>query len=216
LSSFEYQLHEIRGNRSEGAEIRWRIFIICAQAECTWSQQWVPRQPLDWTKRGYEDMDAYSSGRYATSSSSSSSSSSSAIWIEGFPIKHIAGNRSFLAVLGRAIVAPPARAWQSYQQLSMHMETSLTVAAQRFTAVSLIHMAERASFRLLRLYREAGKLDKMATEYARAAAAFRSMSDMSNPSNSNFALGTFYSVLYIGQGKKKRLTFCFSVVSHNL
>ena len=40
--------------------------------------------------------------------------------------------RSFLTVLSKAITAQPARAWQSNQQFFCHMETALSVCAQKF------------------------------------------------------------------------------------
>ena len=64
--------------------------------------------------------------------------------------------------------------------------------------LNLIHLAERASYRLLDLYRDGGKVEKMAAEYKRAAFAFRDISDLAS---SQFALGTFYSVLYLGLGE---------------
>lgn len=64
--------------------------------------------------------------------------------------------------------------------------------------LNLIHLAERASYRLLDLYRDAGKIEKMAQEHKRAASAFREISDLAS---TQFALGTFYSVLYLGLGK---------------
>ena len=65
--------------------------------------------------------------------------------------------------------------------------------------LNLIHLAERASYRLLDLYRDAGKIEKMAAEYKRAASAFREISDLAS---TQFALGTFYSVLYLGLGER--------------
>ena len=62
----------------------------------------------------------------------------------------------------------------------------------------MIHLAERASYRLLDLYRDGGKVEKMAAEYKRAASAFKDISDLAS---SQFALGTFYSVLYLGLGE---------------
>ncbi len=44
------RLHEIRMNRAEGAEVRWKIFKICNQVRSTWNSQWAPRKPLDWVK----------------------------------------------------------------------------------------------------------------------------------------------------------------------
>ena len=64
--------------------------------------------------------------------------------------------------------------------------------------LNLIHLAERASYRLLDLYRDGGKVEKMAAEYKRAASAFKDISDLAS---SQFALGTFYSVLYLGLGE---------------
>ena len=164
--------------------------------------------------------------------------------------------RSFLTVLSKAITAQPARAWQSNQQFFCHMETALSVCAQKFGmliffiavvftvhiattlslatshfvtsrltpllpkltslllvltpllftltspystgSLNLIHLAERASYRLLDLYRDAGKIEKMAQEHTRAASAFREISDLAS---TQFALGTFYSVLYLGLGE---------------
>ena len=68
-------------------------------------------------------------------------------------------------------------------------------------ALNLIHLAERASYRLLDLYRDAGKIEKMASEYKRAAGAFREISDLAS---THFAMGTFYSVLYLVLGRADR------------
>lgn len=43
----------------------------------------------------------------------------------------------------------------------------------------------------------AGKIDKMVQEYAKIASSFKAISDGST----QFALGTFYSVLYLGFGE---------------
>jgi hypothetical protein len=64
--------------------------------------------------------------------------------------------------------------------------------------LNLIHLAERGSYRLLDLYRDAGKIEKMAAEYRRAAAAFKEI----DLASTQFALGTFYSVLYLGLGER--------------
>jgi hypothetical protein len=61
----------------------------------------------------------------------------------------------------------------------------------------MIHFAERASIRLLQLYRDHGKLQKMTTEHVRAATAFKSLSEIAS---SPLSVGTFYSVFYLGQG----------------
>jgi hypothetical protein len=66
--------------------------------------------------------------------------------------------------------------------------------------LNLIHLAERGSYRLLDLYRDAGKIEKMAAEYRRAAAAFKEI----DLASTQFALGTFYSVLYLGLGEKRK------------
>jgi hypothetical protein len=50
------RLHDLKGSKSESAEIRWRIFRVCEMSKSTWSTMWVPRQPLDWKKRGYENV----------------------------------------------------------------------------------------------------------------------------------------------------------------
>ena len=82
-------------------------------------------------------------------------------------------------------------------------------------ALNLIHLAERASYRLLDLYRDAGKIEKMASEYKRAAGAFREISDLAS---THFAMGTFYSVLYLGLGNATLhcIVLCHVVSHHSL
>eukprot|EP00596_Hydrurales_sp_CCMP1899_P010055 CAMPEP_0119053880 /NCGR_PEP_ID=MMETSP1177-20130426/74706_1 /TAXON_ID=2985 /ORGANISM="Ochromonas sp, Strain CCMP1899" /LENGTH=571 /DNA_ID=CAMNT_0007033949 /DNA_START=2547 /DNA_END=4262 /DNA_ORIENTATION=- len=125
------------------------------------------------------------------------------VWLDGFDHSVRAGSniRSFLTVLSKALNAPPNRAWQSNQQYFEHMETSLTICVQKFGLASLIHLAERASMRLLQLYRDSGKIDKMVQEYAKISTSFKAISDGST----QFALGTFYSVLYLGFGVPQHL-----------
>jgi hypothetical protein len=43
------RMHDLRSNRAEGGEIRWRLFKLCEGVESTWDQVWAPREPLVWT-----------------------------------------------------------------------------------------------------------------------------------------------------------------------
>ena len=54
--------------------------------------------------------------------------------------------RSFLTVLSKAITAPPMRAWLSPVQFFCHMETALSVSAQRFGSYGTWHMVSYMSY----------------------------------------------------------------------
>ena len=84
------RLHDQKGNKSEGAEIRWRIFKVCDACKLTWPNQWVPRQPLDWYRRGCEEV-LYSHSKYSGAGNnwqpvtgSSSHLDASVPWLAGF------------------------------------------------------------------------------------------------------------------------------------
>jgi hypothetical protein len=84
------RLHEQKGNKSEGAEIRWRIFQICEVCKTSWPDQWVPRQPLDWYRRGCEDV-LYSPSKFSGAGNNwqpvtgaSNHVDAQAAWLPGF------------------------------------------------------------------------------------------------------------------------------------
>jgi hypothetical protein len=182
------RLHELRLNRAEGAEIRWRIFQICQAVEDTWQVQWVPRPPLDWSRRGLINVDFNGTNNNTELSSNQSPLNKS----------HDIPDRNFYQTFLRAMDARPFRAWCSCQQYLAHMESALAVATERFCATNLIHLAERTSSHLIQLYRISKQVELMSGEYGRILGAFKTMSDKGI--TSAMAVGTFYRVFYDGRG----------------
>ncbi len=153
-------------NRAEGAEVRWRIVNICSLASSTFSLQWAPRSPLEWSK--------------------------------GTPVGGPAGNRSFDNLLATTLSRPINTPWNSAQQLSLHMETSLSLSIDRFSAVGLLYLVERSASRLMDMYRITSRIDKMAIEFGKLSTVFKTIAESGSV---EFALGTFYWVQYVGKGK---------------
>lgn len=210
------RLHELRQNRAEGAEIRWKIFQLCQLVEHTWHNQWSPRPPLEWIRRtvdsNYYQNHSVVSASMSTaagvnrrrsdgtdfSTKTTTSSSSPADTDSGRFSTKILPDRNFYAVMAAALDGRPHRSWFDQTQYLQHMETSLSVATERFCAISLVNLAERSSFHLIRLYRLSRKTESMAAEYARISNAVKTM--IERGITTNMAIGKFYRVSYEGAG----------------
>ncbi|RYH30550.1 hypothetical protein EON65_04840 [archaeon] len=190
------RLHELCGNRAEGAEIRWRIFSLANELQDSWMKLWSPRPPLLWLRRG----------------NTLNAADSSAIANNIDPARKTAteNDRNFYKVLIRALDAKCMHPWLEHSQYTTHMITSLSVAAERFCSTNLVHLAERASAHLVTLYRLGRKTDLMISEYSRMANALKATNDKGI--NITLAMGTFYRVYYDGLGvpaflRKKEFIF---------
>jgi hypothetical protein len=177
------RLHELRSNRAEAAEIRWRIFLLCEQVENVWQQLWVPRPPLAWRHRGFSTQELLIE---------------IAMFSKVGDEVHAHGDRNFYKVFVKAMDMKPTRPWNDVQQYWTHMETALTVVTERYCSVNLIQLAERSSNALLGLYRLNKRTDMMMGEYNRMASAIKATSDKGI--TSAIAMGTFYRVAYVGLG----------------
>lgn len=205
-------LHKRNVNRAEGAEIRWRIFKLCELVEDTWRQQWVPRPPLPWSRRGCSIRSADSQSPLLqitvpgnVSSVANAKTAHLSIGRQGettAPPTPDADaterDRNFYAVLKAALDAKANRAWQDSEQYLSHMQVSLDEATKGYNGVNLIHLAERTSFRLVHLYRLLKKPERMLAEYTKMADAVKTIADKGV--TTSMAIGTFYRVFYDGQG----------------
>lgn len=207
------RLHKLNGNKAESAEIRWRIYQLCQSVEDSWMQQWVPRPPLAWTRRGVEDPFASSSssaggfvsrGNLGADPTAATGTTflSGGVAVVGFQKANgsiqLAG-RNFYAVLLAALDGRPYRCWSDYQQYLTHMETALTVSTEEFCSTNLIHLAERSAFRKVHLYRLLRKPELMLKEYEAFVKQMQQI--VSSGITSSMAIGTFYRVLYEGLGE---------------
>jgi hypothetical protein len=205
-------LHKRNVNRAEGAEIRWRIFKLCELVEDTWRQQWVPRPPLPWSRRGCTSRSGDSQSPLLqitvpgnVSSVANAKTAHLSIGRQGettAPPTPDADaterDRNFYAVLKAALDAKANRAWQDSEQYLSHMQVSLDEATKGYNGVNLIHLAERTSFRLVHLYRLLKKPERMLAEYTKMADAVKTIADKGV--TTSMAIGTFYRVFYDGQG----------------
>jgi len=107
-------------------------------------------------------------------------------------------HRNFFAVLTKALDKPPLYAWADQHQYNKHMELALTIVSERYFAVNLIHLAERASNHLMKLYRLNNRTEMVMAEYAKILTALKNVTEKGI--TSNMAIGTFYRVCYDGSG----------------
>ena len=208
------RLHELRQNKAEGAEIRWKIFELCRGVENTWTTAWVPRPPLHWNWRQTESDGArehmtngtgaatgdgtggigatgiagIGAGGKASSSKSSSSSSSSSS-----SDQYISLDRNFYQVITSALDALPYRAWKDQQQYIRHKELALTVATEKFWSAHLIHLAERSTSHLMQMCRLNQRTELLAEQYANMASKMKQV--VEKGISNSIAIGTFYHVL---------------------
>ena len=252
------RMNEIKQNRAESAEIRWRIYNLCVQVADTWRTQWVPRPPLEWSLRQavvpqqsansmfpLNDLVPATVQATTTATSVSLLNSNSAVqagdyqdlqepFLEANAIPLVNGgavpiastvnsahasrsysnnividtgkgssngeNRNFLSVLTAALDKPFLRAWADTDQYTKHMEMALSVVSERYFAVNLIHLAERASSHLMALYRISNRTDLLAKEYGKIVTALKLVGDKGV--TSSMAIGIFYRVFYDGAGER--------------
>lgn len=172
------RLHDLRQNRAEGAEVRWHIFKLCHQVEATWQKLWVPKPPLEWQRRGLAPLE--------TGPDLSGNA------------RVVSTDRNFFQVLTKALDSQMFRPWVDAAQYWTHMESALTIVTERYCSVNLLHLAERSSAHLISLYRLTKKTDQMITEYTRMTNAVKASQDRGIMTD--IAMGTFYRVLYTGEG----------------
>jgi hypothetical protein len=173
------RLHQSRANRAEGAEIRWKIYLLCSQLEDRWQSIWSPKPPLQWQRRG-----KIGSG----SDPSSSSSSLTGAELDG---------RDFYRVLLQTLNSTPLRPWMDMNQFWIHKVTSLTVSRQWYASVNLMSLAERASTQLIQMFRSSQQTGALIEEYTVLANNWKLT--LEKGITNEIALGTFYRVYYTGQ-----------------
>lgn len=187
------KLHDMNNNKSDGAEVRWRIFNICLVVENDWLNAWYPRPPLDWEK-GSSYLKQYlghSVRKYGSQGELRESAPTS-------PIANSA-ERNFLATLIDVINLPRAKAWTCQKQYLDHLELTLSKSIELFTNSGLFYLAERSSLSLVDFYRKTGQIRKLGMEYERLAKSITVACD-SGDIKSSFGLGTFYWVQFAGKG----------------
>lgn len=108
-----------------------------------------------------------------------------------------AENKTFVKALHVALQAPPARPWPNSDIAEKTMIDALTTAAEKFSLVQLVFLSERAYHRLLDIHRLSNHTEHMSVVYDKLSKLYK---DTSSGSIS-FAMGSFYRVLYAGQGK---------------
>jgi hypothetical protein len=221
------RLHDLRQNRAEGAEVRWLIFKLCQRVEATWQQLWVPKPPLDWLRRGMSPVETGlghlsammsmmtttsvagggglgvgafggGGGAIATNAPAGSGAASNASTPHTTSSNTTSADRNFYQVLTRALDAQMFRPWVDANQYWQHMEMALSIATDRYCTANLVHLAERSSSHLISLYRLTKKTEKMMAEYLRIANTIKAVQDKGI--TTDIAIGTFYRVLYTGEG----------------
>ena len=121
------------------------------------------------------------------------------LFVLGAPASPGATPKNFLSILYSSC-STIGRHWQNNDQYRLHMETCLAVTIDRFTAVGLVYLAERSTTQMLSLLRiHQHRVDKMMAEYAKMSNLFKTVSDSGS---SAFAMGTYYWVQYLGNGKQ--------------
>ena len=116
-------------------------------------------------------------------------------------------NRNFLNVLTTALDKAPLRAWADSDQYMKHMEMALSIVSERYFAVNLIHLAERASNHLMTLYRTSNRTDMLVKEYGKIVTSLKLVGDKGV--TSSMAIGNFYRVFYDGAGERFMKTHNF-------
>ena len=109
----------------------------------------------------------------------------------------------FLDELYSLLEKPPSKPWPDLSCLLQHMQSALTVAADTFASVGLIHLAERCCCHYLGLCRANGTIGLMTPEYGKMFKTLENLSD----AKLRFAMGSFYRVQYSGQGMKIQNNF---------
>jgi len=108
----------------------------------------------------------------------------------------------FMAALNASLAKPPLAPWASSNQHRRHTITSLSVSADMFRKANLLYLSERSLLAMIGMYRsDADNNALISSCYEKLSKMF---SDIS-VGNMKFAMGTFFRVLYIGQGVPERL-----------
>lgn len=201
------RLHELCGNRAEGAEIRWRIFVLAYQLQENWTKMWAPRPPLPWVRRGI----VATPNDYSIIANNIDLNAPTGVGGS----RVLDGDRNFYRVLMKALDAKTVHPWTDNQQYTTHMITTLTVATERFCSMNLIHLAERASGHAINLYRMGRRNNLMEAEYTRLVNGLKATAEKGI--TTSIAMGTFYRVYYDGKGVPPYLRgkeFIFRNASH--
>jgi len=173
------RLHDEINNIAEAADIRWRIYSVCATVEPFFDSIWAPKAPFEWKRRRL--MKVVDKASFS---------------------KNITNNRNFIELMDKSY-SSPGRLWKSYSELNNHMEKCLVVAAEKFFSKSLVYLGEKVSQILLNRYRETNKVSDMANVYSMVTTGFKALIESS--SNVSYALGTFYVVQFSGRILPKHL-----------
>lgn len=212
------RLHESLRTRGDLAEARWRIYEVMLKVENHWESTWALRKPLSWRKgsKSVEEVSPENSpdrrkvapprtpspGSSPTKRLSTASPASPVIAAPTTSDRTLAmassqNPRNFLGLLFQTVNMPSAKPWADKAQFYTHMEQTLTACKVHLCNIGLSYLAERSTFALVDLNRKTIQVRKIAEEYATLAASFQATSDSGN---SNFGMGTFYWVQFIGQG----------------
>jgi hypothetical protein len=106
----------------------------------------------------------------------------------------------FMAALISSLTLPSAHPWISMESLRKHAILSLQISFDLFRDTHLIYLAERCYNALLGIHRSdhGDNFRPLANCYDKLTKVFDDASK--GKGNVNFAMGTFFRVLYIGQG----------------
>ena len=146
------RLHDDSNNIAEAADIRWRIYKVCATVEPFFDTIWAPKAPFEWKRR------VKSTDRAFKSSNST---------------------RNFIEQFEKSL-SSPAKIWKSQSELNNHVEKCLVVAAEKFFSKSLIYLGERVSQILLDRYRASNKISDMSNVYSIVSNGFKTLIESSN------------------------------------
>jgi hypothetical protein len=206
------RLHQSRLNRAEGAEIRWRIFLLCQQIEDRWQNMWSPKPPLQWQRRG-KIFDLPTSPPVSTNPTGGNNPNTNSMNVSSTTSEN--ENRDFYRVLNSALDSKVLRPWLDMNQYWTHKVTSLTVSRQFYTSVNLMSLAERASKQLIFLYRLTQQHTLLIDEYNELSKNWKLT--IEKGIGNDIALGNFYRVYYIGLGVPEHLRekeFIFRNANH--
>ena len=102
----------------------------------------------------------------------------------------------FLEEFSTAFSRSTVKPWPDQHSFVHHMYLCLGVSAERYASAGLVHLAERSWNTYLGLARANGAIEVMVAEYKRMSKVFEELTDAQR----KFAMGSFYRVLYVGQG----------------
>ena len=148
------RLHDDSNNIAEAADIRWRIYKVCATVEPFLDTIWAPKAPFEWKRR---------------------------VKLTDRAFKNSNGTRNFIEQFDKSL-SSPAKIWKSQTELNNHIEKCLIVAAEKFFSKSLIYLGERVSQILLDRYRASNKISDMSNVYSIVSNGFKTLIESSNAS----------------------------------